>query len=261
MQGLGVFGCRRAAWPGLQPPAPAGSAWRKGYLHEKIRRAGGRTLCLPFLGWTHRFNRPFGHRYPRVGGGPGSKLPAHAQRAGSRPRSGDCPLRAGVRRRARAAAGGSRRAGTGGAVSLLRRDLLHQPGLTRPAAGNRSCVSARPWASTIASAASPPSIPRPARGIGRALSHRGVVAEAKWQGLDSVLVLEDDVIFSRRTADVLAQSLAELREREWGLLSLSVGAGDDAVPRASGGRFSPDRAGIDVFCTRWPITTPSTTRS
>ena len=75
------------------------------------------------------------------------------------------------------------------------------------------------------------------RGIGRALSHRAVVAEAKWQGLDNVLVLEDDVVFSRRTADVLAQSLAELREREWGLLSLGASCGDQAVPRASGGRF------------------------
>ena len=75
------------------------------------------------------------------------------------------------------------------------------------------------------------------RGIGRALSHRAIVAEAKWQGLDNVLVLEDDVVFSRRTADVLAQSLAELREREWRLLSLGASCGDRAFPGASGDRF------------------------
>jgi hypothetical protein len=63
MQGLGVFACRRAAWPGFNPRL-RGFGGEEGYLHEKVRRAGGRTLCLPFLGWTHRFNRPFGPRYP-----------------------------------------------------------------------------------------------------------------------------------------------------------------------------------------------------
>ena len=62
MQGLGVFGCRRAAWPGFNPRL-RGFGGEEGYLHEKVRRAGGRTLCLPFLGWTHRFSRPFGPRY------------------------------------------------------------------------------------------------------------------------------------------------------------------------------------------------------
>ena len=73
--------------------------------------------------------------------------------------------------------------------------------------------------------------------IGRALSHRAVVAEAKWQGLDNVLVLEDDVVFSRRTADVLAQSLAELRAREWRLLSLGGSCGDQALSGMSDDRF------------------------
>ena len=118
--------------------------------------------------------------------------------------------------------------------------------ITRPAAGSRSCASARPWASTIASAASPPSIRPTSRGIGRALSHRAIVAEAKWQGLDNVLVLEDDVVFSRRTADVLAQSLAELREREWRLLSLGASCGDEAFPRASGDRFLQTAQRVDV---------------
>jgi len=61
MQGLGVFGCRREAWPGFNPRL-AGFGGEEGYIHEKIRR-GGRTLCLPFLGWMHRFQRPMGIRY------------------------------------------------------------------------------------------------------------------------------------------------------------------------------------------------------
>jgi hypothetical protein len=54
MHGLGLFACRRAAWPGFNPQF-RGFGGEEGYIHEKFRRAGGRTLCLPFLRWIHRF--------------------------------------------------------------------------------------------------------------------------------------------------------------------------------------------------------------
>lgn len=63
MQGLGVFACRRKAWPGFNPRF-SGFGGEEGYIHEKIRQRGGRTLCLPFLRWMHRFERPLGVRYP-----------------------------------------------------------------------------------------------------------------------------------------------------------------------------------------------------
>jgi glycosyltransferase involved in cell wall biosynthesis len=63
MQGLGVFSCRTAVWPGFNP-AFRGFGGEEGYLHEKIRQAGGRTLCLPWLRWLHRFERPNGVPYP-----------------------------------------------------------------------------------------------------------------------------------------------------------------------------------------------------
>ncbi len=62
MQGLGAFACRKSAWPGLNPRL-RGFGGEEGYLHEKFRRAGGRTLCLPFLRWVHRFGRPMGVPY------------------------------------------------------------------------------------------------------------------------------------------------------------------------------------------------------
>jgi len=62
MQGLGVFCCRREAWPGLNPRF-AGFGGEEGYLHEKFRRSGAKVLCLPFLQWTHRFERPLGVPY------------------------------------------------------------------------------------------------------------------------------------------------------------------------------------------------------
>jgi hypothetical protein len=62
MQGLGVFACRRSAWPGFNPLF-RGFGGEEGYIHEKFRRAGGRVLCLPFLRWVHRFQRPSGQGY------------------------------------------------------------------------------------------------------------------------------------------------------------------------------------------------------
>jgi glycosyltransferase involved in cell wall biosynthesis len=62
-QGLGVFTCRREAWPGFNP-AFRGFGGEEGYIHEKFRQRGGRTLCLPWLRWVHRFGRPKGVPYP-----------------------------------------------------------------------------------------------------------------------------------------------------------------------------------------------------
>jgi hypothetical protein len=65
MQGLGVFACRRDAWPGLNPRL-SGFGGEEGYLHAKFRLAGGRTVCLPAFRWMHRFDRPRGVSYDLV---------------------------------------------------------------------------------------------------------------------------------------------------------------------------------------------------
>jgi glycosyltransferase involved in cell wall biosynthesis len=54
MQGLGLFAMRRDAWPGFNPRF-RGFGGEEGYLHEKVRRRGGRCVCLPGLRWVHRF--------------------------------------------------------------------------------------------------------------------------------------------------------------------------------------------------------------
>ena len=63
LQGMGVFGCRKDAWLGFNPRF-RGHGGEEGYIHHKFRAAGRRTLCLPFLRWTHRFERPNGVPYP-----------------------------------------------------------------------------------------------------------------------------------------------------------------------------------------------------
>lgn len=62
MQGSALFACRRDAWPGFNPLF-RGFGGEEGYMHEKVRQNGGRTLCLPFLRWLHRFERPMGVPY------------------------------------------------------------------------------------------------------------------------------------------------------------------------------------------------------
>lgn len=61
--GLGVFACRKSAWLGFNPLF-RGFGGEEGYIHEKYRKAGRKTLCLPFLRWIHRFERPRGVTYP-----------------------------------------------------------------------------------------------------------------------------------------------------------------------------------------------------
>ena len=62
MQGLGAFACRKRAWLGFNPRF-RGFGGEEGYIHEKFRQAGRRTLCLPWFRWMHRFARPAGVPY------------------------------------------------------------------------------------------------------------------------------------------------------------------------------------------------------
>ncbi len=62
MQGLGVFACRRDAWPDFNPLF-RGFGGEEGYIHQKFRMQSRATLCLPFLRWVHRFDRPLGRSY------------------------------------------------------------------------------------------------------------------------------------------------------------------------------------------------------
>ena len=62
-QGMGVFACRKDAWPGFNPLF-RGFGGEEVYIHGKFRQLGHMALCLPFLRWVHRFGRPMGVPYP-----------------------------------------------------------------------------------------------------------------------------------------------------------------------------------------------------
>jgi hypothetical protein len=63
MQGLGVFACKTSFWPGFNKNF-RGFGGEEGYIHEKFRQNGGKTICLPQFKWVHRFGRPNGVPYP-----------------------------------------------------------------------------------------------------------------------------------------------------------------------------------------------------
>lgn len=62
-QGMGLFSCRKDSWLGFNKEF-RGFGGEEGYIHHKYKKIGKKTLCLPFLRWLHRFNRPNGVTYP-----------------------------------------------------------------------------------------------------------------------------------------------------------------------------------------------------
>jgi hypothetical protein len=56
-QGLGVFLCRREAWPGFNPHFREFGG-EEMYIHEKFRQRGDKCWCLPFMPWWHDFEDP-----------------------------------------------------------------------------------------------------------------------------------------------------------------------------------------------------------
>jgi hypothetical protein len=55
-QGLGLFSCRKDHWLGFNPEF-RGFGGEEMYIHDKFRLNGKKVMCLPFLGWLHRFSR------------------------------------------------------------------------------------------------------------------------------------------------------------------------------------------------------------
>ena len=62
-QGMGLFTCRTDSWLGYNKNF-RGFGGEEGYIHEKYRKNGKKVICLPFLRWVHRFERPNGTKYP-----------------------------------------------------------------------------------------------------------------------------------------------------------------------------------------------------
>jgi hypothetical protein len=62
MHGLGVFVAKTKSWLRFNDNFK-GFGGEEGYIHHKYRLAERKVLCLPFLRWLHRFERPNGVKY------------------------------------------------------------------------------------------------------------------------------------------------------------------------------------------------------
>lgn len=61
-QGLGLFSCRKEAYPGFHA-AQQGFGCAESLFCEKFRSRGDHVICLPWLRWKHRFVRIGGAPY------------------------------------------------------------------------------------------------------------------------------------------------------------------------------------------------------
>ncbi|MFI9719711.1 hypothetical protein ACIHFE_08645 [Streptomyces sp. NPDC052396] len=216
MQGLGLFACRKDAWLGFNPRM-RGHGGEEGYIHKKYRAAGARVLCLPFLRWTHRFARPHGVSYPvdaaercrnyllaweEVGMAVEPVLDYYRETCGE-------------------------------VVERWLADYVAEKNHPLSYFDALVCVnpggSATGWASAgrrlrrlgVADRVRrlvPPASEDPR--AERALAHRLALAQARQQGLEHVLVFEDQVAFREDARTVLAANLAELAEQRWNICHL-----------------------------------------
>jgi hypothetical protein len=218
MCGLGLFACRRDRWPGLHPHL-RGFGGEEGYLHEKFRRRGGRTVCLPAAGWVHRFARPTGLPYVATWddrirnyliGWRELALDTDEVTAHFRALLDDAtvdPIVAEVERELESPLAAF------DAIVVIQRDTnvaewpdvwarFHALGVGR-------------IVERFAAIETPEN-----HHAGCARSHRAVIAEAKRRGLANVLVFEEDAIFLDDTVPVLRRALDQLDGQPWDLFYL-----------------------------------------
>ena len=216
MQGLGLFVCRREAWPGFNLKFH-GFGGEEGYIHEKIRQRGGRTLCLPFLRWLHRFPRPMGIPYKlrwedrirnymigfrELGLDTGDMIAHFEELLGEEPTT---RMIAAVEDEL------ANPFNRFGAIRYLnlddRRDRRETMERRLASLGIGQLVKRFPAIRTEDN-----------HHVGCALSHREIVADASRRGLDNILVLEDDAGFRHGLLEQLPPILDELATVDWDLL-------------------------------------------
>jgi hypothetical protein len=194
MQGLGVFACRRDAWPGLNPRL-SGFGGEEGYLrpgrrvrHRAFRDALGQGACPR-------------HRRSRAARNGGSIFSFSTRSTAS--------------------------------IWTARKDRWED--VTRRFEALGIAQQVRRFA-----AVETPSNHH----IGCTLSHRAILAEAKAQGLQNVLVVEDDVLFSPEAPAELRRAVDELGRRSWPALYLGGHRWGRSFEKAPGCRYLEEPHGL-----------------
>ncbi len=214
LQGMGLFACRKEAWLGFNPRF-RGFGGEEGYIHEKFRQRGNRTLCLPFLRWLHRFQRPLKvpynikwedriynylvgfdelnldntkeleqHFVEIIGEKPTQEIITQVQQ------ELDNPFH------------------YFDAIYCINLDFQTERWQAMQERFSRLQIEKR-----VRRFSAIETIEN--QHIGCALSHRQIVEKAKRQGLNHVLVLEDDALFLDDIVLHLQRSLKELKSQDW----------------------------------------------
>ncbi len=247
MQGTGLLACRKSAWLGYNPRFK-GFGGEEGYIHERYRRAERRTLCLPFLRWIHRFDRPDGVPYMNID----SERIRNYYLGFTEVGMDTDPIENHF----------SRRNGEDWFQSV-KRDiqvelvnpftyfdavycllLVSQPSRWERISDTfrRLGISERirPFAVT--------ETPGSNR-TGYALSHREIIRQAQIQGLRNVLVIQDDALFVESILNHLEESVRELKTRPWQIFHMGRHRIGSSFPMAPGCRFLQE-PGKTAACTQ-----------
>jgi hypothetical protein len=235
MQGLGVFACRKDAWQGFNPRF-SGFGGEEGYIHEKFRQAGHRTLCLPFLRWVHRFARPDGFSYPNSWSDRIRNYLIGFRELGL----DQTPVIDHFREHV----------GTAAADAMVREvhrelespffefdaiyciNLDSATGRWKAMERRLQCLGIAHRVRRFSAIETPES-----HHIGCALSHRAIVERAERMGWRNVLVIEDDAIFLEDTLDHLRRSVGELVTQDWNVFHLGGHRWGRDFPKAEGCSF------------------------
>jgi hypothetical protein len=211
MQGMGVFTCRREAWPGFNPRF-SGFGGEEGYIHEKFRRRGDKTLCLPFLRWLHRFDRPMGIPY----------RPEWKQRIRNY-LIGWSELGLDIQPVIEHFETHIGQEATQVAAASTRREMEGPFHAFDAVYSTARAEETESWAPLdldskirFMPALETPYNPE----IGSALAHRAILAEAKLQRLASVLVFDSDFDCSENAVIMLGAELSRVHDKHWSVLAL-----------------------------------------
>lgn len=234
MQGAGLFCCHRDAWPGFNPRF-RGFGGEEGYLHEKFRQNGGRTLCLPFLRWLHRFERPLGIPYEirwhdRIRNYMIGFLELGLETQPIKDHFGEYLGQDGTLR----------------ICEDIKNEMLSPFFFFDAIYCITSDTAAARWEGLLSRLRELGIADRirifnavttsENHQVGRALSHRAIIVQAQRLHLQNILVLEDDVNFLDDTERHLADSIKELGEQDWNIFYLgghTSGKTSPLVPKCS----------------------------
>lgn len=220
MQGAALFACRKDAWLGFNPRFN-GFGGEEGYIHEKFRQAGHRTLCLPFLRWMHRFNRPAGVPYPinwkaRIRN---YMIGATELKLNQEPISEHFNEHLGVNHTQKIVEEVQEELKNPfmffDAIYCINLEIKRDRWLKMQKRFEILGIDHR--VVRIEGIYTPDN-----HHLGCALSHREIIHQAQYHNYENILVFEDDALFLNSTLEHLEKALSELKKLEWELFYLGA---------------------------------------